>query len=118
MIEGASIYDDLLDLACLMAFPGTGVLSATDVLDSLKQAPRWASVDMTGRSIGRASEAVIVLGYTAEGKRDGAQPYRCFCTSTYRPDGQRWKLCNVSRPSPIDNVPFIASPRSVMGATF
>ena len=37
-------------------------------------------------------DAVFVLGYTAEGKRNGEQPYRCFCTSTYRADGERWKL--------------------------
>lgn len=91
-LEGSSVYDDLLDPACLMAFPGMGVMQATDVVDSVKQAPRWASVEMTGRSVGRASDSVIVLGYTAEGKRDGAEPYRCFCTSTYRADGERWKL--------------------------
>jgi len=32
----------------------------------------------------RAGEGVIVLGYTAEGHRQGAEPYRRFCTSTYR----------------------------------
>lgn len=91
-LEGSSLYDDLLDPACIMAFPGMGVMRAADVLDSLKQAPRWASVEMTYRSFGRASTAVIVLGYTAEGRRDGAEPYRCFCTSTYRSDEERWKL--------------------------
>lgn len=91
-LEGSSVYDDLLDPACLMAFPGMGVMRAADVLDSLKQAPRWASVDITSRSVGRAGDAVVVLGYTAEGRRDGAEPYRCFCTSTYRADGGHWKL--------------------------
>jgi hypothetical protein len=91
-LEGSSVYDVLLDPACLMAFPGMGVMRAADVLDSLKQAPRWASVAMTGRSLGRAGEHVLVLGYTAEGRRDGAAPYRCFCTSTYRADGERWRL--------------------------
>lgn len=91
-LEGSSVYDDLLDRACLMAFPGMGVMRAADVLDSLKQAPRWASVEITSRSVGRAGDAVVVLGYTAEGRRDGAEPYRCFCTSTYRADGGHWKL--------------------------
>nr|WP_274607283.1 nuclear transport factor 2 family protein [Paracraurococcus ruber] len=82
----------MLDPACLMAFPGLGVMRAADVLESLTQAPRWASVTMTDRSVGRAGDAVLVLGYTAEGKRDGAGPYRCFCTSTYRADDGRWTL--------------------------
>lgn len=91
-LEGASVYDDLLDPACLMAFPGMGVMRAADILDSLKQAPRWTSVDMTDCSLGKAGHSVIVLGYTARGQREGAEPYRCFCTSTYRADGERWKL--------------------------
>lgn len=91
-LEGPSVYEEVLDPACLMAFPGMGVMRAADILDSLKQAPRWASVEMTARASGRAGDAVIVLGYTAEGRREGAQPYRCFCTSTYRAAGEHWKL--------------------------
>ena len=54
-------------------------------------APRWASVEMTGRVLGRAGD-VVVLGYAAEGRREGAAPYRCLCTSTWRDDGGHWKL--------------------------
>ena len=91
-LEGSSVYDDLLDPACLMAFPGMGVMRAAAILDSLKSAPRWASVNMTNRELGRAGDRVIVLGYRAEGRREGAEPYQCFCTSTYRADGGRWTL--------------------------
>jgi hypothetical protein len=91
-LEGISAYDELLDPACLMAFPGMGVMRAAEILDSLKGAPRWQSVEMTGRSLGRAGDAVLVLGYTAEGRREDAEPYRCFCTSTYCAAGSRWKL--------------------------
>ncbi len=91
-LEGSAVYEELLDRACLMAFPGVGVMRAADILESLKGAPSWASVEMTNRAIGRAGDSVIVLGYTAEGRREGAAPYRCFCTSTYRADGGTWKL--------------------------
>ncbi len=91
-LEGSSIYDGLLDPECLMAFPGMGVMRAADILESLKGAPRWASVEMTGRTVGRPGDALIVLGYTAEGRRNGAAPYRSFCTSTYRTDGGTWRL--------------------------
>jgi len=91
-LEESSVYDGLLDPECLMAFPGMGVMRAADILGSLKNAPRWASVEMTDRAIGRSSDAAVVLGYSAEGRCDGAAPYRCFCTSTYRADGGAWKL--------------------------
>ena len=60
-LEGSSVYDTLLDPECLMAFPGMGVMRAADILDSLKEAPRWSSVEMTGRTVGRPSDAVLVL---------------------------------------------------------
>jgi hypothetical protein len=75
-----------------MAFPGMGVMRAADVLDSLKDEPRWASVHMTDRAVGRPGDSVVVLGYKAEGRRDGAEPYLAFCTSTYRSDEGIWKL--------------------------
>ena len=69
-LEGAGVYDELLDPACLMAFPGMGVMRAADVLDSLRQAPRWAGVTMVDRALGRADDDLLVLGYKAEGHRD------------------------------------------------
>lgn len=69
-----------------------GVMRAADVLDSLKDAPRWASVEMTDRTSGRPGDAVLVLGYKATGRRDGVEPYLAFCTSTYRRDQDAWKL--------------------------
>jgi len=91
-LEGEQIYRDLLDPSCLMAFPGAGVMRAKQILESVERAPRWASVSMEDRSVGHAGEDVIVLGYMAEGRRDGAEPYRCFCTSTYRAGGNGWKI--------------------------
>lgn len=91
-LEGASIYDALLDPDCLKAFPSTGAMRAADILNSLKGAPRWPSVTMTDRAVGRAGEDVLVLGYTAEGRRDGSPRYRCFCTSTYRSDNSTGRI--------------------------
>jgi hypothetical protein len=91
-LEGADVYGELLDPECLMAFPGMGVMRADDVLKSLESAPRWKSVEMIDRAVGRPGDSVLVLGYAAVGHRDGAPPYRCLCTSTYRCDGSAWKL--------------------------
>lgn len=46
---------------------------------------------MTDRAIGRARD-VVVLGYAAEARREGGEPYRCVCTSTWRADDGGWKL--------------------------
>ena len=91
-LEGSSVYGAHLDPACLMAFPGIGVLRATDILDSLKRASRWESVDIIDRRISRPGAGLIVLGYAGEGHRYGAEIYRCFCTSTHRFDAGVWKL--------------------------
>ncbi|CAD7036830.1 hypothetical protein REJC140_03584 [Pseudorhizobium endolithicum] len=90
-LEGASAYAEIVDHSCLMAFPGMGVLQIADVLEGLKVAPRWVSVTMMDRQTSRAG-SVFVLGYTAEGQREGSDPYRCFCTSTYCAVGGVWKL--------------------------
>jgi len=91
-LKGESFYADWLDPACLMVFPGLGVMRVRDVLDSLKAAPRWQSVDMTNRFSGRPVDGLIVIAYTAMGRRDDSAPYRCYCTSSYRYDGRRWAL--------------------------
>jgi hypothetical protein len=91
-LEGSSVYDAHLDSACVMAFPGIGVMTGSGVMESLKNAPRWASVHMSERVAARAWSSVIVLGYKAEGRRPGAEPYLVFCTSTYRADGSTWRL--------------------------
>lgn len=91
-LDGVTAYDEVLDPACLMAFPGMGVLRIPAILEGLEGAPRWTSVQMADRTISRCGDDVRVLGYTAEGRRDGAEPYRCFCTSTYRADQGHWKL--------------------------
>ena len=61
-------------------------MPAADILESLKGALRWASVDRLDRKVGRIGDTIVVLGYKAEDRREGAEPYRCFCTSTYRAD--------------------------------
>lgn len=91
-LDGVEVYEKSMDQACVMAFPGMGVMKAVDVLDSLKRAPRWTNVDMSHQLVGRAGSDVIALAYRAKGQRDDAPEYNCFCTSTYRKDGSRWLL--------------------------
>ena len=91
-LEGQPFFERHLDPECLMAFPGMGVMRAGEILESLRDAPRWASVDMADRTVGRPADTLVVLGYRAVGYREGVGRYRAFCTSTYRSDGVDWKL--------------------------
>jgi ketosteroid isomerase-like protein len=77
-----------------MAFPApAGIIAGPEIVRSLADAPRWASVRMTETQVARPADDLLVLAYRAEGRRDGATPYRAYCTSTYRlTDDGRWRL--------------------------
>jgi hypothetical protein len=91
-LDGPAFFGQKLHPACVMAFPGIGVIRAADILEGLKGAPRWVSVEMRDRLTSRAGERLVVLGYGAEARREGEAVYRCLCTSTYLADGVGWKL--------------------------
>ena len=51
-------------------------------MHSLKSAPRWSAIGMTNKQVCRPAPDVLVLAYKAEAKRDEADVYRAYCTST------------------------------------
>jgi hypothetical protein len=86
-------YRDALDPECVMAFPApAGIIRGPGIARSLAGAPRWSSVEMAERHVGRPAADLFVLAYRARGLRDGAAPYAAYCTSTHRRDGDRWRL--------------------------
>jgi len=91
-LEGADAYADLMAPRCIMAFAAMGVLEDAAIVESLRGAPRWAAINMTQQVMAEPAEDVIILAYTAQARRDGAEPYSALCTSTYlRLDGQ-WRI--------------------------
>ncbi|WP_230534336.1 hypothetical protein [Microvirga roseola] len=89
---GLEFYERHLDCECLMALPGVGVMRAAEILASMKDAPRWVSVEMAERAMTKPSEIILVLAYRATGHRNGSAPYNAVCTSTHRAAGTMWKL--------------------------
>jgi hypothetical protein len=78
---------------CVMAFPApVGILSGERIVESLRHAPRWSSVNMLERHAVQPAPDLAVLAYLAEGRRGGSQPYRAYCTSTYRREQKGWRL--------------------------
>jgi hypothetical protein len=101
-LEGSEVYDELLDERCVMAFLSPiGIMQGSEITRSLQGAPRWRTVAIAERTVGRPDADTIVLGYRAEGQRAGAETYTAFCTSTYRLAGESWKLVQHQQ-TPID----------------
>jgi len=76
-----------------MGFPApVGIMMGKAILESLAQAPRWSSVEMSARPVVRPRSDLIALGYRARGNRAGADLYEAFCTSSYRATTGGWKL--------------------------
>ena len=88
---GTDTYRTRLAPGCMMAFHGLGVLQGEEILESLKDAPRWQSVEMTARHTSE-TDGIVVISYVATGYRDGDAPHRVLCTSTWRRTGNGWRL--------------------------
>lgn len=90
---GADAMAAALDSDAVMVFaPPVGILTGLSILDTLEGAPRWTEVEMTERVALRPTADIVVLAYRAEGRRGEAEPYVAYCTTTYRSDGERWRL--------------------------
>ena len=78
---------------CLMVFPEpVGILKGDEIVDTLGQTPRWASVEMAERNILYQDTKTVCVAYRAEALRENEEPYSAFCSSVYvRQDGG-WKM--------------------------
>jgi hypothetical protein len=86
-------YNERIAPGCVMVFPKpAGILIGTAILDALRGAPRWTSVEMAGRQSGHAAADTVTLAYEAKGERQGHDPYTALCSSTYRKVGGKWVL--------------------------
>jgi hypothetical protein len=75
-----------------MVFPSpVGILAGNEILEGLKQGPRWQSVDFEEETETRLG-ATTVLAYKATAKRDNEDPYIALCASTYVKNDGKWVL--------------------------
>jgi hypothetical protein len=81
-LGGSAVFESQLADNCFMALPGVGVLDRQAVIASLAGIPRWSQIEMGARR-SAISDSGVVIAYEATGRREGAQPYRALCTSTY-----------------------------------
>ena len=75
-----------------MAFGPMGVMNRTEIVDSMRDAPRWSGVDMVDMTQTKPADNVSIIAYRALATRSGTEPYEAVCTSTYVTIDGRWKL--------------------------
>jgi hypothetical protein len=92
-LEGIDFFETQLARECLMVLPGMGILDRTQVVESLRNAPRWSEIEMQVRREAMIGTSVALLAYNAVGHRDHAPLYRATCTSAYvLEDHRRWRM--------------------------
>ncbi|WP_432692050.1 DUF4440 domain-containing protein [Pseudooceanicola sp. C21-150M6] len=91
-LDGPNFYENAMVPDACMIFPApVGILKGEEILEGLKQAPRWQSVDFTQRAE-TSLHNVTVLAYKASGRRNAGEPYLAFCSSSYVQLGGEWIL--------------------------
>lgn len=91
-LDGPDFYESSMAPDARMVFPyPVGILEGEQIVEGLKQGPRWQSVEFenqTGTSLGETT----ALAYRATGQRDGEETYIALCSSTYVKSDGKWFL--------------------------
>lgn len=100
-LDGPEFYENSMASNARMVFPApVGILAGQEIIDGLRQAPRWNSVDFHHQTETELGDTAV-LAYEASGQRDGEEEYRSLCASTYvRSDGKWYLLCHQQTPRP------------------
>lgn len=91
-LDGPDFYESSMASDARMVFPmPVGILAGGEIVEGLRQGPRWKSVDFDDKTATHSGETVV-LAYKATGKRDGDEPYAALCGSTYVREVGEWRL--------------------------
>jgi hypothetical protein len=100
-IGDASFHAGHLAPEAWMLLPApAGLMSRTESLQALAQAPRWSEVAFSETKTLAPGDDIALLVYAAEASREepsgdmhsGAGPYRAWCSSTYLRTPSGWRL--------------------------
>jgi Domain of unknown function (DUF4440) len=91
-LDGRDFYRKRMSGNALMVFPKpVGILRGDEIVEGLKGAPRWQSVDFDKKAVTKMGDAII-LAYEAAGRREGSGRYSALCCSTYIRERGEWRL--------------------------
>lgn len=89
---GIEAYQEVMATNCTMVFGPVGILQRQEVIESLRQAPRWSDVKILEASEIAPTEGVVILAYYARAQRDDGDEYGAICTSTYVRQDSAWRI--------------------------
>jgi hypothetical protein len=91
-LDGPEFFEKSMASEARMVFPApVGILAGAEIVEGLRQGPRWKSVDFDDRTASQLGDTFI-LAYRATGKRDGEESYMALCGSTYVRQANEWLL--------------------------
>ena len=91
-LDGPNFYECSMAPGARMVFPSpVSILAGEQIVEGLRQAPRWNSVDFQDRAEACLGETAV-LAYKATGQRNSEDPYVALCSSTYVRDDGKWVL--------------------------
>lgn len=89
---GADYYGGIMTPDARMVLANGAVMSRSDVIESLRQAPPWASYEIDDPVVVRIGKDAVALLYVGTGHRDEGEDFTGVMTSVYVPTDDGWKL--------------------------
>ena len=98
----AAHYRESIDPAAVMVVPQPPfVLESEAAVAAVSDTPRWDAVTFSEGRIVRPQEGLIAIAYKAEARREGADGYVAYCTSTYRRiEHEKWTVVQHQQTPP------------------
>jgi len=91
-LDGEDCFARHMATEAVIVFAGpAGILKGNALVEGLRAAPRWQSVEMDGREH-VLHEACAVLAYRATAQREGGAPYTALCMSVYEDRDSGWRI--------------------------
>lgn len=90
-LEDENFVADHMATSAVMVFPPAGILKGEALVEGLRGAPRWRSVEMESCEH-VLHEGCAVLAYRATAERDGEKTYKALCMSVYEQRNDAWKI--------------------------
>jgi len=89
---GSDVYGRLMSNEARMVLANGMIMTRSQVVESLADAPRWAGYEIDEPTVVRICDTVATLLYTGTGHRDGGDDFTGVMASTYVRHDDGWKL--------------------------
>lgn len=91
-LDGPEFYKSSMAADARMVFPvPVGILAGQEILEGLRQGPRWKSVELDNTTETTLGDTAV-LAYKISGQREGDETYDALCASTYVLKNGAWLL--------------------------